>query len=156
RFLPALATSADLAPGARVASRQASRYLDLAPISVAVELEGSHRVLLGAAARLEEEADEAQDAKVGPAPAAVLEAARAAAEQEARAVLARREEVAKGLLIAHADAEEERLVQAAFQGGAPRERVDAALAALRQRQDVIGKAISRARLELDAVAVVVP
>jgi ATP-dependent helicase HepA len=156
RFLPVLATSADLAPGARVASRQASRYLDLAPISVMVELEGAHRVVPGAAARLEEEAEDAADAKVGPAPAAVLEAARSAAEKEALAVLARREEEAKGLLLAHSDAEEERLVQAAFQGGAPRARVDAALAALRQHGEIVAKAISRVKLELDAVALVVP
>jgi ATP-dependent helicase HepA len=156
RFLPALATSADLAPGARVASRQASRYLDLSPISVLVDLEGPHRVLAGAAARLEEEIEETSDSKVGPAPAAVLDAARGAAEKEALAILARREEEARGLLIAHGDAEEERLVEAAFQGGAARERVDAALAVLRQHQDVIGKSIARAKLELDAVAVVVP
>lgn len=156
RFLPALATSADLAPGARVASRQASRYLDLAPISVLVDLEGAHRAVPGGAARLEDEADDAPDAKVGPAPAAELRAALAAAEKEALVVLARREDEAGGLLLAHGDAEEERLVEAAFRGGASRERVDAALALLRQHQDVIGKAISRAKLELDAVAVVVP
>jgi ATP-dependent helicase HepA len=156
RFLPALATSADLAPGARVASRQASRYLDLTPISVAVELEGAHRLATGAAARLEEAIEGAADAKVGPAPAAALEAARAAAEKEALVVLGRREEEAKALLLSHVDAEEERLVQAAFQGGAPRARVDAALAVLRQHREVVAAAIGRAKLELDAVAVVVP
>ncbi|HET7827113.1 MAG TPA: helicase-related protein, partial [Anaeromyxobacter sp.] len=98
RFLPVLATSADVAPGARVAARQASRYLDLAPISVVVELEREreHRLVPGAAARLEEEVDDAADAKVGPAPAAALESARAAAEQEALAILARRGQAAKG------------------------------------------------------------
>jgi ATP-dependent helicase HepA len=156
RFLPVLATSADVAPGARVAARQASRYLDLAPISVVVELEREHRPVPGAAARLEEEVEDAVDAKVGPAPAAALETARAAAEKEALAILSRRGEAAKGLLLAHGDAEEERLVEAAFRGGAPRARVDAALAALRQRQEIVGKAIARAKLELDAVALVVP
>jgi ATP-dependent helicase HepA len=154
--VPALATSADVAPGARVASRQASRYLDLTPISVLVDLEAGHRVVSGAAARLEAEVEDATDAKVGPAPAALLEAARAAAEAEARTVLGRRVEGARGLLLAHADAEEERLVEAAFQGGAPRARVESALAVLRQHHEVVEKAIGRARLELDAVAVVVP
>ncbi len=156
RFLPELATSADVAPGARVASRQASRYLDLTPISVAVELEGAYRAAPGAAARLEAEIEDTSDAKLGPAPASVVDAARAAAEAEARAVLARRAEEAKGLLLAHADGEEERLVEAAFQGGAPRARVEAALALLRQHRDVVGEAISRVKLDLDAVALVVP
>jgi ATP-dependent helicase HepA len=156
RFVPALATSADVAPGARVASRQASRYLDLTPISVVVELEPGHRVLTAAAARLEDDVEEARDAKVGPAPAALLEAARAAAEAEARVVLARRDEEARALLQSHADGEEERLVEAAFQGGAPRARVEGALQLLRHHHDVVAKAISRVKLELDAVAVIVP
>ena len=118
RFTPALATSADVAPGARVASRQASRYLDLAPISVLVDLEAGNRVVAGGAARLEDEIEEAEAARVGGAPPALLEAARAAAEQEARAILARRIDEAKALLLAHADAEEERLVESSFQGGA--------------------------------------
>ena len=77
RFLPALATSADVAPGARVASRQASRYLDLAPISVFVDLDEGHRLVRGAAARLEGELDELEGARIGGAPPALLEAARA-------------------------------------------------------------------------------
>jgi ATP-dependent helicase HepA len=155
RFLPALATSADLAPGARVASRQASRYLDLAPISVLVDLDGN-RAVRGGAARLEAELDEAEGARVGGAPAALLEAARAAAEQEAAAILGRRVEEAKGLLLAHADAEEERLIESSFQDGAPRTRIEGALAVLRRHRDVVEKAIGRAKLELDAVALVVP
>jgi len=135
RFEPRLATSADLAPGARVASRQASRYLDLSPVSVLVDL---------------------ADAGVGPAPAATLEAARVAAEREARAVLERRREEALGRLVAHADSEEERLIDAGFQGGAPRDRIDGALAVLRQHRDVVAKAIERVKLDLDAAAVVVP
>jgi ATP-dependent helicase HepA len=155
RFLPALATSADLAAGARVASRQASRYLDLSPISVLVDLDGN-RPVRGGAARLEEEIEEAEGARVGGAPQAMMEAARAAAEKEALAVLGRRVEEAKGLLLSHADAEEERLVESSFQGGAPRNRVEGALAVLRQHRDVVEKAIGRAKLELDAVALVVP
>src|SRR5512138_1102116 len=156
RWVPALATSADVAPGARVASRQASRYLDLTPISVLVDLDKDHRVLSGGAARLEAEVEDVADAKVGPAPANLLEAARAAAESEARAVLARRVEGARALLLAHRDAEEERLVAAAFQGGAPRKRVEAALELLHHHHDAVEKAIGRAKLELDAVAVLVP
>jgi ATP-dependent helicase HepA len=155
RFLPALATSADLAAGARVASRQASRYLDLAPISVLVDLEGN-RPVRGGAARLEQELEDAEGARVGGAPQALLDAARAAAEKEAAAILGRRVEEAKGLLLAHADAEEERLVESSFQGGALRARVESALAVLRQHRQVVDQAIGRARLELDAVALVVP
>jgi ATP-dependent helicase HepA len=155
RFLPALASSADVAPGARVASRQASRYLDLAPISVLIDLDGN-RPVRGGAVRLEGEIDEAEGARVGGAPKALLDAARAAAEKEAGAILARRVEEAKAMLLAHAEGEEERLIESSFQGGAPRKRVDAALAVLRQHRDVVEKSIGRAKLELDAVALVVP
>jgi ATP-dependent helicase HepA len=155
RFLPGLATSADVAPGARVASRQASRYLDLAPISVLVDLDGN-RPVRGGAARLEDEVEDAEGARVGGAPPAVLAGAREAAEREAAAILSRRVEEAKALLLAHADAEEERLVESAFQGGAPRARVERALLALRKHREVVQASIGRARLELDAVALVVP
>jgi ATP-dependent helicase HepA len=156
RFEPRTATSADLAPGARVASRQASRYVDLSPISVMVELEAGHRVVAEGAHRLEDEIEEVQDAKVGPPPAALLDAARSAAEREAQAILERRKEAAQEALATHADSEEERLVEAAFQGGAPRERIESALAVLRQHREVVSRAIERVKLELDAAAVVVP
>jgi ATP-dependent helicase HepA len=143
RFLPVLATAADVAPGARVASRQASRYVDLTPVSVLVDLDAGHRALAGGASRLEEEIDELEGARVGGAPPDLLEAARAAAEREARAILARRVEEAKGLLLAHADGEEERLIEAGFHGGAPRARVEAALGILRQHREVVEKAIGR-------------
>jgi ATP-dependent helicase HepA len=156
RFIPVLASAADVAPGARVASRQASRYVDLTPVSVLVDLDTGHRTLSGGAARLEGEIDELEGARVGGAPPDLLEAARAAAEREASAILARRVEEAKGLLLAHADGEEERLVEAGFHGGAPRARVEAALGILRQHREVVEKAIGRAKLELDAVALVVP
>jgi ATP-dependent helicase HepA len=155
RFLPALASSADVAPGARVASRQASRYLDLAPISVLIDLE-ANRPVRGGATRLEEEIEGAEGARVGGAPPALLEAARAAAEKEAAAILSRRVEEAKALLLSHAEGEEERLIEASFQGGALRNRIDGALAILRQHRDVVEKSIGRAKLELDAVALVVP
>ncbi len=156
RFEPRLATAADVAPGARVASRQASRYLDLSPIAVLVDLEAGHRVVPGGAQRLEAEIEDVQDARVGPAPAALLAAAREAAEHEAAQILARRKEEAVAMLVAHADAEEDRLVEAAFQGGAPRERIEGALGVLRQHREVVAKAIERAKMDLDAAAVVVP
>ncbi|BDG04215.1 RNA polymerase-associated protein RapA [Anaeromyxobacter oryzae] len=156
RFEPRLATAADVAPGARVASRQASRYLDLSPIAVLVDLDVGNRHVPGGAQRLEDEIDEVQDAKIGPAPANVLAAARAAAEREAQQILARRKEEALAILLAHADAEEERLVEAAFQGGAPKERIEGALGVLRQHREVVAKAIDRVRMDLDAATVVVP
>jgi ATP-dependent helicase HepA len=156
RFEPRAATSADLAPGARVASRQASRYVDLSPISVLIDLEGGHRPVAGGAQRLEAEVEDVRDAKVGPPPATLLEAARQAAETEALQILARRKEEALETLAYHADVEEERLVEAAFEGGAPRERIEAALGVLRQHREVVSRAIERIRLEVDAAAVVVP
>jgi ATP-dependent helicase HepA len=156
RFEPRLATAADVAPGARVASRQASRYLDLSPISVMVDLEQGNKHVPGGAQRLEDEIEAVADAKVGPAPASVLEAAREAAEHEAKGILQRRKEEAIGRLLAHADAEEERLIEAAFQGGAAREKIDGALGVLRNHREVVAKSIERAKLDLDAAAVVVP
>lgn len=156
RFEPRLATSADLAPGARVASRQASRYLDLAPLVVMVDLEAGHKLLPGLAERLEEEMTDTPDARLGPPPLALLESGRAAAERAAAELLQARRDAAHELLALHADLEEERLVEAAFQGGAPREKVEGALVVLRQHREVVGRAIDRAKLELDAVAVVVP
>ncbi|MFT3914229.1 MAG: SNF2-related protein [Anaeromyxobacteraceae bacterium] len=156
RFEPRLASGSDLAPGARVASRQASRYLDLSPISVMVDLEAPHAEVKGGAARLEEEAEGLEDARTGPAPAAVLAAAIAAAEARARAELARRVEDAQARLLAHASGEEERLVESAFLGGAPPARIENALVTLRHHREVVGKAIARAALGVDALALVVP
>ena len=155
RFVPGLATSADVAPGARVASRQASRYVDLTPVPVFLELEANEpRPAL--AQRLEDEIEDAGDARVGPAPATLIEGARTAAQRQAEAVLARRKEEGKARLEAHAAAEEERLVEAGLGGGADRDTIAAALALLRSHREVVGKAIERARLELDAAALVVP
>jgi ATP-dependent helicase HepA len=156
RFEPRLATSADLAPGARVASRQASRYLDLAPLSVMVDLEAGHRLLPGFAERLEEEMTDTPDARLGPPPMALLEAARAAADAAATEQLEARRKAAHELLAMHADLEEERLVESAFEGGAPREKVEVALLVLRQHREVVGRAIDKVKLVLDAVAVIVP
>ncbi|MGC3996381.1 MAG: hypothetical protein QM767_02135 [Anaeromyxobacter sp.] len=156
RYEPRLASAADVAPGARVASRQASRYLDLSPISVLIDLEVGNRHVPGGAQRLEDEIEDVQDARVGAAPANVLEAGQASAEREALRILSRRKEEAIGRLLAHADAEEERLVEAGFHGGAPRERIDGALAVLRHHREVVAKSIERVKLDLDAVAVVVP
>jgi ATP-dependent helicase HepA len=156
RFEPRLATSADEAPGARVASRQASRYVDLSPISVLVDLDAAHRIVRDGAARLEAEIEDAGDAKIGPAPAALVEAARAAAEREAQAALDRRKEEAVARLLAHSLAEEERLVSAALAGGAPREEIGPVLEMLRHHREATARAIERARMDLDAAALVVP
>jgi ATP-dependent helicase HepA len=56
----------------------------------------------------------------------------------------------------HSEAEEERLVTAAFDGGAAREDVDDALTAVRQHRTATEAALRRARVELDAAALVVP
>jgi ATP-dependent helicase HepA len=146
---------ADIEPGARVPSRQASRYLEAAPISLAVDLGEGNRLVPGLGDELEAE-DGAQEARVGAVPAPLIEAARHAAEKEAEAELARRREEALAALTAHAEAEEERLVTAAFEGGAEREVVEGALRALRRHRAVTEAALRRVRLELDAAALVVP
>ncbi|HYG68427.1 MAG TPA: helicase, partial [Anaeromyxobacteraceae bacterium] len=139
-----------------VASRQAERYLDLAPIAVMVDLETGHRVVPGAAERLEEEAESVGDARLGAAPPALLEAALAAARKEADAILARRKEEALEALDAHYQGEEMRLVEAGFGGGASRAAIEAALHALRHHREVTGRALDRLKLGLEAAAVVVP
>jgi len=155
RFEVVWATAADVVAGARVGSRQASRFLDGAPISVMVELEGG-RLVPGGAARLEEEAGEAEDARVGPVPAALLEAAREAAEGAAEAELQRRQEAAVARLAEQASAEEERLIEAGFEGGADKDDIASALARLRQHRDVTAASIGKVKLTLDGAAVVVP
>jgi ATP-dependent helicase HepA len=156
RFEPVLATSAEVARGARVASRQASRYLDLSPVALLVDLAPGHRAIGGGAERLEAEIEEAEEARTGPVPAAALEPAHAAAAEKAHRVLEARKQEAVERLVGHALAEEERLVEAARAGGAPPAAVEAAVEALRHHRDVTALAIERARLDLDAVALVVP
>jgi len=154
RFHPALPAPADLAAGSRVPSRQAQRYVDLSPVSVAVDLE-SGRLVSGLAARVEEEEDLA-DARVTPPPANVLQAAFAAAEREATAVLDRRRADALARLAEHAEREEDRLVTAAFEGGAARDAVEAALVHVRRHQLATEDAIRKIRLDTDAAALLVP
>ncbi|GEJ55711.1 SNF2-related protein [Anaeromyxobacter diazotrophicus] len=146
---------ADVEPGARVPSRQASRYLEAAPIALAVDLAEGNRLVPGLSEELEGE-EGAEEARVGAVPPPLLEAARLAAERAAQGELARRREEALAALAAHAEAEEERLVTAAFEGGAEREAVEAALRALRRHRAVTEAALGRTRLELDAAALVVP
>lgn len=146
---------ADVEPGARVPSRQASRYLEAAPIALAVDLGEGNRLVPGLGEELEGE-DGAEEARVGAVPPALLEPARRAAEREAEAELERRRDEALAALAAHAEVEEERLVTAAFEGGAGREAVDAALTALRRHRAATEAALRRLRLELDAAALVVP
>ena len=155
RFELKWATAADTNPGARVGSRQASRYLDGSDIAFMADLETGRLVTAGAE-RLEAEAEGAEDAKVGPVPPAPLEAAKAAAERAAEAELERRKEAALTRLVEHAQSEEDRLIEAGFAGGADREAIDFALTRLRQHRDVTAASIDRVKLGLDAVAVVVP
>jgi ATP-dependent helicase HepA len=155
RFELQWATAADVAPGARVGSRQASRYLDGAPVAAMADLEAA-RLLAGGAARLEEELESAEDAKVGPVPQAALEAALTTLEREATAELERRKEAALTRLVTQAALEEERLIEAAFAGGADRDTIDSALIRLRQHRDITAGSIQKVRLVLDAAAVVVP
>lgn len=156
RFEPRLPTPQDLAPGARVGSRQASRYVELSPISVMVELESPHRMVAGGADRFEKEAEELEEARVEPAPLSLIEAACGAAEALAREELSRRVKEASQRLNRHARAEEERLAESVLEGGASRERVDAALGTVRNHREVVEKTLERVNLGLDAAALVVP
>jgi ATP-dependent helicase HepA len=155
RFTLDWPTGADTTPGARVGSRQASRYLAGSPINVMVDLE-AHRLITGGADRLEAEADEVEDVRVGAVPPALLERARDAALAEAEARLGKRKEKALARLDAHAAGEEQRLIEAAFAGGAPKKAVEAALAAIRQHHKVTAASIGRVGIALDAAALVVP
>ncbi|BDG09090.1 helicase-related protein [Anaeromyxobacter paludicola] len=155
RFTLAWPAPADLEPGARVPARQASRYVEGAPISVMVELAEGNKLVPGGALRLEQE-DEIEDARVGAPPPAVLEAARLAAERDAKLQLERRLEAALEALADHVDVEELRLVESAFEGGAPREAVEDALARLRAHRAAVQGALEQVTLELDAAAIVVP
>jgi len=147
---------ADLAPGARVPSRQASRYLDESPLSVVVDMGAAHAVVEGGAVRIEESIDRARDAKGAPPPGDVVQPAAEAAEKAARAELARRIARAVKRLAAHAEAEEERLVSAALQGGASRQSVERALVAVLLHRELVEEALGKVDLELDAAAVVLP
>ncbi len=147
---------ADLAPGARVPSRQASRYLDESPLSVVVDMGAGHPVVDGGAARLEESIDRARDARGAPPPAEAIEPAAAAAEKAVRAELARRVARAEKKLAAHADAEEERLLSAARHGGVSREAVERALVSVLLHRELVEEALGKVGLELDAAAVVLP
>jgi len=147
---------ADLAPGARVPSRQASRYLEEEPISVLVDLAPGHRLVDGGAARLEVDVEGIRDGRVAPPPAVVVEAAGREADRAAQSILDRRVSVAVKRLAAHGKAEEARLVAAAREGGAPRESVERALVAELLHREIVEKALRGVKLDLDAVALVVP
>ncbi len=156
RFSPAWPSPADVEPGARVPSRQASRYLDGTPVSLVMDLGKSGRADEGLAARLERELESIEESRVPPPPAAALEGALAAGRDAAGAILDRRREEALGRLREHASAEEERLRAAGRAGGAPKEAVDGALAALRWHRIATERALASVGLELDAAALLVP
>ena len=147
---------ADLAPGARVPSRQASRYLDETPISVLVDLAPGYRVVEGGGARLEVDVEDAQDGRVAPPAAVVLELAGREGERAARAELDRRVGAAVKRLESHGRMEEDRLVASAREGGAPREAIEEAMVQELVYRELVEKALRAAKLELDAVALVVP
>ncbi len=149
-------SAADVAPGARVASRQASRYLDGAPVSVLVDLAPGHRLVPGGAARLEVEIEDAAAAEPGPAPPEVLQAGRQAATAEAEAELSRRREAALARLEGQVRAEAERLVASRREGGAGRETVRQAIESLAAWQAAIEASLEAVALELDAAALLVP
>jgi hypothetical protein len=113
-------------------------------------------VVDGGATRLEESADRARDARGAPPPAAVVEPAAAAAEKAVRAELARRVSRAVKKLAAHADAEEERLVSSAREGGATREAVERGLVLVLLHRELVEEALRKVDIELDAAAVVLP
>jgi len=147
---------ADLAPGARVPSRQASRYLDESPVGVLVDLGPGHRLVEGGAARLEEAAGGAGDARAAPPPLETVQGAAAEGGKAAAAELASRVARARKRLEAHARAEEERLLAAARGGAAPRPAVERALVALLLHREIVEKALVGVKLDLDAAALVVP
>src|SRR5512136_119337 len=147
---------ADLAPGARVPSRQASRYLDESPLSVVVDLGASRAVVDDGAARLEEAADSARDARGAPPPADVIDPAAQAGEKAARAELSRRVSRAVKKLAAHAEAEEARLLASARTGGASRAAIEKALVGVLLHRELVEEALRKVDLELDAAAVVLP
>jgi ATP-dependent helicase HepA len=152
RFAVLLPQPADLEPGSRVPSRQASRYLDESPLSLAAALDRGHAVIPGLAERAE--AGQAADAQgpAGGAGASALEGAFRAARAAAEERLAARRAAAVERLRRHAEAEAERLEEAQ-EAGASRQAVDQALAALDAHRGATEEALRRARIEIDAVAV---
>ena len=86
----------------------------------------------------------------------MIEPASDAAEKEARAELARRVARAVKRLAAHADAEEERLLDSARGGGASREAIEKALVGVMLHRELVEEALGKVDLELDAAAVVLP
>jgi ATP-dependent helicase HepA len=149
---------ADLEPGARVPSRQASRYLDGAPISVWLDLGPKARSRPELAERLErglaEEAIEDGDAE--PPPSGMLMQALTLAEGEARRTLEERLSGAVERLRVHLAAEEARLEAAARLGGVAPRAAGTALKDLQAHGAALEAALAQVGLELDAAALVVP
>ena len=133
-------------PGARVGSRQASRYLAGAPISVMVDLE-ARRLIAGGGDRLEAEADEAEDVRVGARARRPCWSGPARPPQaEAEARLAQAQGEGAGPARRPRRGEEQRLIEAAFAGGAGKKAVEAALAAVRQHRKVTAASLERVAL----------
>ena len=147
---------ADLAPGARVPSRQASRYLDETPLAALVDLGGSGAVIDGGASRLEEAVDSARDARGAPPSSEVVLPAAEVGEAWARAELSRRVTRAVKKLSLHTAAEEERLLASARAGAAGHEAIERALVSVMLHRELVEEALRKVDLELDAAAVVLP
>jgi len=152
RFHVALPQPADVDPGARVPSRQAARYLDQAPLWRCASLEPKHPLLPELLPSLEAEPSDGK--RAGPLDPTAGSGAFAALSRAAQEELGSRREEALARLARHAAAEEERLA-AALAGGADPEVVEEARAELADHLHATGDALRRARLEADAVAVLV-
>jgi ATP-dependent helicase HepA len=154
RFALELPQPADLSPGARVPSRQASRYLDVTPLLLSAALADGNRPLPDLLARvLGGEGEEGRAALRVPPPG--LEAAWLAVEARAEAELAKRRAAALEVLAHHAEVEAARLDEA-LRGGADAELVEEAREQLQAHHRDTEEALRRARVRLDAAALVVP
>jgi len=141
--------SADLAPGFRVPSRQASRYLDADPIVSVVDLAEGNRPM-SALSDLVEGREDVEAVRLRTVPEISIDVAYRAAGESAQAELERRRGAAIAALAAQVGEEEERLIAAGSQA------VTSARSRQRNHRVATEEALKRARVELDAVALLLP
>jgi ATP-dependent helicase HepA len=159
RWVVALPEPADLAQGAKVPSRRASRYLDDARVRVVARLDGRGSVSIEEAlvAQLDSADADPVPAPDGGPPApfvAAVEAGLSAAEAEAQKRLSRLLAQARERVARDRAAAQDRLGRFLAQSkvdAAEREKLIAAEGLL---YDQIGEALDGARLELDQAALV--
>jgi ATP-dependent helicase HepA len=159
RWVVALPEPADLAQGAKVPSRRASRYLDDARVRVVARLDGRGSVSIeeALAAQLDSADADPVPAPDGGPPApfvAAVEAGLSAAEAEAQKRLSRLLAQARERVARDRAAAQDRLGRFLAQSkvdAAEREKLIAAEGLL---YDQIGEALDGARLELDQAALV--